>query len=52
MRCYGTKIDKIYIIGGGSLLKNIVKYMGDALRIPIYPVGLLSIDGISVNENT
>ncbi|MEN8906095.1 MAG: pilus assembly protein PilM [Clostridiales bacterium] len=49
MRCYGTKIGKVYIIGGGSLLKNLSKYLEDSIKIPVYPVGLLSIDGISVN---
>ena len=51
MRCYGTKVAKIYIIGGGSLLKNLAKYLEEALRVPVYTVGLLSIDGISVNES-
>jgi type IV pilus assembly protein PilM len=51
MRCYGTKVGKVYIIGGGALLKGLPKYVEDALKIPIYPVGLLSIDGITVNES-
>jgi type IV pilus assembly protein PilM len=48
MRCYGTKVGKIYIIGGGSLLKNLSKYLEDSLKVPVYPVGLLSIDGVKV----
>jgi len=49
-RCYGTKIGKIYIIGGGSLLKGLREYLEDSLDIPVYPVGLLSIDGVKINQ--
>lgn len=49
-RCYGEKIGKIYIIGGGSLLIGLRDYMEDVFQVPVYPVGLLSIDGISINK--
>ena len=50
-RCYGVKVGKIFIIGGGSLLKGLSDYMEQALQIPVYPVGLLDIDGIDINRN-
>lgn len=42
---------KIFIIGGGSLLKGLSEYMEQTLQIPVYPVGLLDIDGIGINKN-
>ncbi|WP_265444119.1 type IV pilus assembly protein PilM [Acetivibrio straminisolvens] len=50
-RCYGVKVGKIFIIGGGSLLKGLADYMEQVLQIPVYPVGLLDIDGIDINKN-
>ncbi|MFZ5989999.1 MAG: pilus assembly protein PilM [Bacillota bacterium] len=50
-RCYGVKVGKIFIIGGGSLLKGLSDYMEQVLQIPVYPVGLLDIDGIDINKN-
>lgn len=50
-RCYGVKVGKIFIIGGGSLLKGLSDYMEQTLQIPVYPVGLLDIDGIDINRN-
>lgn len=49
-RCYGEKIGKAYIIGGGSLLKGLREYLEEMLGVPIYPVGLLSIEGIHIKE--
>ncbi len=49
-RCYGTKVGKIYIIGGGSMLKGLKEYLEEVLGIPVYPVGLLSIDGVKINQ--
>lgn len=49
-RCYGDKVGKIYIIGGGSLLKGLREYMEDVFNLPIYPVSLLSIEGIDINK--
>src|SRR5690606_30098989 len=45
-RCYGVKVGKIFIIGGGSMLKGLNEYMEQVLQVPVYPVGLLDIDGI------
>lgn len=50
-RCYGVKVGKIFVIGGGSLLKGLGEYMEQVLQIPVYPVGLLDIDGININKN-
>ena len=50
-RCYGVKVGKIFVIGGGSLLKGLSDYMEQVLQIPVYPVGLLDIDGIDINKN-
>ncbi|TYQ16279.1 UNVERIFIED_CONTAM: type IV pilus assembly protein PilM [Acetivibrio alkalicellulosi] len=50
-RCYGVKVGKIFIIGGGSLLKGLSEYMEQVLQIPVYTVGLLDIDGIDINKN-
>ncbi|MCX7923781.1 MAG: type IV pilus assembly protein PilM [Clostridia bacterium] len=49
-RCYGEKIGRIYVIGGGSLLKGLREYLEERLAIPVYPVGLLSIDGVNIKE--
>ncbi|GAE87344.1 pilus assembly protein PilM [Acetivibrio straminisolvens] len=49
-RCYGEKIGKIYMIGGGSLLKGLREYLEDVFQVPVYPVGLLSIEGIQINK--
>ncbi len=49
-RCYGDKVGKIYIIGGGSLLKGLREYMEDVFNLPVYPVSLLSIEGIDINK--
>lgn len=49
-RCYGTKIGKVYIIGGGSMLKGLREYLEEVLGVPVYPVGLLSIDGVRINQ--
>lgn len=49
-RCYGEKIGKIYMIGGGSLLKGLREYLEEVFQVPVYPVGLLSIDGIQINK--
>lgn len=49
-RCYGDKVGKIYIIGGGSLLKGLREYMEGIFNLPIYPVSLLSIEGIEINK--
>ncbi|MFZ5989681.1 MAG: type IV pilus assembly protein PilM [Bacillota bacterium] len=49
-RCYGEKVGKIYMIGGGSLLKGLREYMEDVFQVPVYPVGLLSIEGIQINK--
>ncbi|HEX3029493.1 MAG TPA: pilus assembly protein PilM [Clostridia bacterium] len=48
-RCFGSKVGKIYIIGGGSMLKGLREYLEESLHIPVFPVGLLSIDGIELN---
>lgn len=50
-RCFGVKVGKIFIIGGGSLMKGLAEYMEKMLQIPVYPVGLLDIDGIDINKN-
>lgn len=49
-RCYGDKVGKIYIIGGGSLLKGLREYMEEIFNLPVYPVSLLSIEGIDINK--
>ncbi|HOQ01056.1 MAG TPA: pilus assembly protein PilM [Acetivibrio clariflavus] len=49
-RCYGDKVGKIYIIGGGSLLKGLRDYLEDVFTVPVYPVSLLSIEGIEINQ--
>ncbi|MCX7746079.1 MAG: type IV pilus assembly protein PilM [Clostridia bacterium] len=49
-RCYGSKVGKIYVIGGGSLLKGLREYLEESLEIPVYPVGLLSIDGVKIHD--
>jgi type IV pilus assembly protein PilM len=49
-RCFGAKIGKVYIIGGGSLLKGLREYLEEVLAVPVYPVGLLSIDGVKINQ--
>lgn len=49
-RCFGEKVGKAYIIGGGSQLKGLNNYLESVLQIPVYPIGLLSIDGIKINE--
>lgn len=50
-RCFGVNVGKIFIIGGGSLTKGLGEYMEQLLQIPVYPVGLLDIDGIEINKN-
>lgn len=49
-RCYGEKVGKIYMIGGGSLLKGLREYLEEIFQVPVYPVGLLSIEGIQINK--
>ena len=49
-RCFGDKVGKVYIIGGGSQLKGLGAYLESVLQVPVYHVGLLSIDGIKINE--
>lgn len=49
-RCYGEKIGKIYMIGGGSLLNGLREYLEEVFQVPVYPVGLLSIEGIQINK--
>ena len=49
-RCFGEKVGKVYIIGGGSQLKGLSTYLESVLQVPVYHIGLLSIDGIKINE--
>lgn len=49
-RCYGEKIGRIYMIGGGSQLKGLREYLEEVFQVPVYPVGLLSIEGIQINK--
>ncbi|MDQ2086345.1 pilus assembly protein PilM [Herbivorax sp. ANBcel31] len=49
-RCFGEKVGKAYIIGGGSQLKGLSRYLESVLQIPVYTVGLLSINGIKIND--
>lgn len=48
-RCYGQSVSQIYVIGGGSLLKGLQEYLQDSLDVPVYPIGLLSIDNIEID---
>lgn len=48
-RCFGEKVGKVYIIGGGSQLKGLGSYLESVLQVPVYHVGLLSIEGIKIN---
>jgi type IV pilus assembly protein PilM len=50
-RCYGEPISKIFIIGGGSQLYGLRQYMFNKFRIPVYPVGLLNLKGLKLNDN-
>nr|MBP7177054.1 pilus assembly protein PilM [Thermoclostridium sp.] len=49
-RCYGQLISQIYVIGGGSQLKGLQEYLTDVLDVPVYPIGLLSIDNIEIDD--
>ncbi|TYQ16803.1 UNVERIFIED_CONTAM: type IV pilus assembly protein PilM [Acetivibrio alkalicellulosi] len=49
-RCFGEKIGKVYIIGGGSQLLGLRDYLETVLQVPVYTVGLLSIEGIKINS--
>lgn len=48
-RCNGEKVTQIYVIGGGSNLKGLQEYVQESLDVPVYPIGLLSIDNIGVD---
>ncbi len=49
-KCFGEKVDKIFIIGGGSLLKGLGNYLEAYLDIPVYSISLLSIDGLKIAD--
>ena len=49
-RCYGVKVGKIFIIGGGSMLK-VKRIYGAGVTSACISVGLLDIDGIDINKN-
>jgi len=38
------------MIGGGSQLKGLREYLEEVFQVPVYPVGLLSIEGIQINK--
>lgn len=44
-------INKIFIMGGGSQLKELDKYLESILKIPVYSVCLLNLDGIKIEKN-
>jgi len=46
LRCAGTDVSCIYLIGGGSQMKGIKSYFEKVLNIPVYPIDLLQIDGL------
>lgn len=50
-KCYGTDVSKVYIIGGGSLLKGMKEYLETELNVPVYPIGLFNIEGIEISDN-
>ncbi len=49
-KCYGESIDKIFIIGGGSLLKGLRPYLEESLGVPVYSTSLLNIDGVRIAQ--
>jgi type IV pilus assembly protein PilM len=49
-KCGGPKINKVYIIGGGSNLEGLRKYLSSMLKMPVFPVGLLSIENINLDK--
>lgn len=49
-RCYGSNIDKIYIIGGGAYLKGLTEYLEGQLNIPVLRVNLRDVSGIKINK--
>lgn len=49
-RCYGTPISKIFIIGGGSRLLGLEKYLFSVFNVPVYPIGLLSLKGVELKK--
>ncbi|MDQ2086174.1 pilus assembly protein PilM [Herbivorax sp. ANBcel31] len=50
-RCYGSQISKIFIIGGGSQLNGLDQYLFSIFKVPVYPVGLLSLKGVELRKN-
>jgi len=39
------------MIGGGSQLKGLREYLEEVFQVPVYPVGLLSIEGIQITKD-
>lgn len=50
IKCSGPKISRVYIIGGGSQLNGLKEYLTKMLQIPVFPIGLLSIENISLDK--
>lgn len=50
-RCSGDKVNKIYLIGGGSQLKGLTEYFTEALGAPTYQVKLLEVNGVKFGNN-
>lgn len=50
-RCCGAKVDKVFMIGGGSMLIGLDELLEAELKLPVYHTGLLDIDGIRVDKN-
>lgn len=50
-RCYGEKISRIYVIGGGSQLLGLTNYLYSIFDVPVYPVGIVDLKGIELKSN-
>lgn len=50
-RCYGKKIDKIFVYGGGSLLKGLKEYLQIQFRVPVFSTTILNRKGILLQKD-
>ncbi len=50
-RCFGSKISRIYIIGGGSQLLGLSNYLYSVFDVPVYPVGVVNLKGVGLKSH-
>lgn len=50
-RCYGSKISRIYVIGGGSQLLGLTNYLYSVFDVPVYPVGIVNLKGVELKPH-